>query len=63
MYNLSTNFIFIKKGNIVKKLSKKEFDKLTNGIIEIVTDDKEKMFEFLVKKYGTANVTQNNSFI
>lgn len=63
MYNLSTDFIFIKKGNIVKKVSKEELDNLTSGIIEIGTDDKEQVFEFLVKEYGSDKVTQNNSLI
>ena len=63
MYQLSTDFIFMKQGNIVKKVSKQELDKLTSGIIEIGTEEKEKLYDFLVNQYGAERVTKNNSLI
>ncbi len=62
LYNLSTDFIFIRNGNIVKKMTKDALDRLTSGVIEIGTDDVG-VFDFLVQQYGVDNVTQKESYI
>lgn len=62
LYNLSTDFIFIKDGNIVKKIGKNELDRLTSGVIEIETDDDE-VFVFLAQEYGAENVTKKEAII
>lgn len=64
LYNLSTDFVFIQNGEIVKKLKKGDLDRINSGVIEIEAEDNV-IFNFLVQEYGEDNVKKdvNNIYL
>lgn len=63
LYQLSTDFVFIKNGRIIDVIDKKTLQNTSSGIIEIGTTDITATYEYMQKKYGTEDVTLDNNLI
>ncbi len=63
LYQLSTDFIFIKNGHVVKRINKESLENTSTGIIEVETTDISKTYEYLQSVYGKKKVSIDNDLI
>ncbi len=60
LFQLSTDFIFIKTGRIVNMIDKKTLEEKNSGVIEVGTTDNNKAYEVLKQAYGADKVSMGN---
>lgn len=63
LYMLSTDFLFIRKGELLQQFNKKEFENQNNGCIKLRTTDNENTMIFLKNILGDDKIAMKNDDI
>lgn len=60
---LSSDFIFVKQGCIVKQIEKETLQHMENGNVQIATTKLEETYRFICEKYDPSSVVLRNDYI
>lgn len=63
LFQLSSEFLFINQGKMVKTITKKELENLSNGTVSLKTTDNDKALELIKQTYGDASVETGDGII